>query len=37
MTTVLEEYAAEVQRSIMRYLWVKGLNTKDIYKEKFSV
>jgi hypothetical protein len=30
--TVLEEFTTEEQRSVVRYLWAKGLNTKDIHK-----
>jgi hypothetical protein len=37
MTTVLEECNTEVQPSIMRFLWAKGLNAKDIHKEIFPV
>jgi hypothetical protein len=38
MVSVLEGYTTEVRRSIVLFfLWTKGLNTKDIYKEMFSV
>jgi hypothetical protein len=37
MATVLEVYATEEQRSVMRFLWTKGLNSKDIHKEMFSI
>jgi hypothetical protein len=37
MTTVLEEYSTEEQRSVMRFLWAKGLNENDIHKEMFPV
>jgi hypothetical protein len=37
MATVLEEYTTEDQRSIVRFLWTKGLNAKDIHKEMFPV
>jgi hypothetical protein len=37
MATVLEECTIEEQRSVMRFLWAKGLNAKDIHKEMFSV
>jgi hypothetical protein len=37
MTTVLEEYTIEEKRSVVRCLWVKGLNAKDIHKEMFLV
>jgi hypothetical protein len=35
--TVLEECNAEEQRSVVLFLWAKGFNAKDIYKEMFSV
>jgi hypothetical protein len=34
---VLQEYTTEKQRSFMRFLWAKGLNTKYFYKEMFLV
>jgi hypothetical protein len=37
MTTVREEYTTEEQRSVVRFLWTKGLNTKNIHKEMFPV
>jgi hypothetical protein len=37
METVLEEYTTEEQRSVVRFLWAKGLNAKDIRKEMFPV
>jgi hypothetical protein len=37
MATVLEEYPAEEQRSVVRFLWAKGHNAKNIYKEMFPV
>jgi hypothetical protein len=37
MVTALEGYTAEEQCSVMRFLWVKGLNAKDIHKETFPV
>jgi hypothetical protein len=37
MATVLEEYTTEEQSSIVRFLWAKGLITKDIRKEMFPV
>jgi hypothetical protein len=37
MATVLEECITEEQRSVVRFLWAKGLNAKDIHKEMFSV
>jgi hypothetical protein len=33
MATVLEECTIEEQRSVVRFLWAKGLNTKDIHTE----
>jgi hypothetical protein len=37
MATMLEECTTEEQRSVVRFLWAKGLNAKDIHKEIFSV
>jgi hypothetical protein len=38
MTTLLEEYTTEEQRSGVRFfLWAKGLNAKDNRKEMFPV
>jgi hypothetical protein len=37
MATVLEECTTEDQRSVVHFLWAKGLNAKDIHKEKFHV
>jgi hypothetical protein len=37
MATVLEECTNAEQPSVMRFLWAKGLNAKDIYKEMFPV
>jgi hypothetical protein len=37
MTTVLEECNTEEQRSVVPVLWTKGLNAKDVNKEKFPV
>jgi hypothetical protein len=37
MATVLEEYATEEQRSVVRYSVGKGLSAKDIHKEMFPV
>jgi hypothetical protein len=34
---VLEECTTEEQRSVVRFLWVKGLNAEDIHKEMFHV
>jgi hypothetical protein len=35
MATVLEVYTTEEQRSVLRFLWAKGLNAIDIHKEIF--
>jgi hypothetical protein len=37
MATVLEECATEEQRYLVRFLWAKGLNAKNIHKEMFPV
>jgi hypothetical protein len=37
MVTVLEECTNEEQRSVMHFLYAKGLNAKDIRKEMFPV
>jgi hypothetical protein len=37
MATVLEKYTTEEQRSIVCFLWAKGLNSNDIYKEMCPV
>jgi hypothetical protein len=37
MTTMLEKCVTEEQRSIVRFLWAKGLATKAIHKETFPV
>jgi hypothetical protein len=37
MATVLEDCTAEEQRFIVRFLWAKGLDAKDIHKEMFPV
>jgi hypothetical protein len=37
MTTMLEEYTTEEQRSLVRFFWAKVLNAKDIHKEVFPV
>jgi hypothetical protein len=34
---VLEECNTEEQRSVMRFLWAKELNSKGIHKEIFLV
>jgi hypothetical protein len=33
MATVLEECHIEDQRSVVHFLWTKGLNASDIHKE----
>jgi transposase-like protein len=35
MVTMPEEYTTENQRSVVHFLWAKGLNAKDINKEMF--
>jgi hypothetical protein len=37
MAIVLEECTTEEQRSVVCFLWEKGLNVKDIHKEMFPV
>jgi hypothetical protein len=37
MANVLEEYTIKDRRSLLRFLWAKVLNAKDINKEMFSV
>jgi hypothetical protein len=37
MATVLEECSTEEQRSVLQFLWAKGLSAKDIHKEMFRV
>jgi hypothetical protein len=37
MPTMLKVYATEEQRSVIRFLWAKGINAKDIHKEIFRV
>jgi hypothetical protein len=37
MVTVLEECPNEEQRSVMCFLWAKGLNANNIHKEMFPV
>jgi hypothetical protein len=36
MVTVLGEYTTEEQRSVVRFLWSKGCNAKDVHKEMFT-
>jgi hypothetical protein len=37
MASVLEECSSEEQPSVVRLLWVKGLNAKGFHKEIFPV
>jgi hypothetical protein len=37
MATVLEECTIEEQRCVVRFLWAKGLNAKDIHEDVFPV
>jgi ribulose 1,5-bisphosphate synthetase/thiazole synthase len=37
MATVLEECTTEKERSVVHFLWAKGLNANDIHKEMFPV
>jgi hypothetical protein len=37
MATVLEECTTPEHRSVVHFLWAKGLNEKDIHKEMFPV
>jgi hypothetical protein len=37
MATMLEECFTDDQGSVVRFLWVNGLNAKDIHKEMFCV
>jgi hypothetical protein len=37
MASVLEECTTEEQRSLVRFLWPKALNAKDIHKGMFPV
>jgi hypothetical protein len=37
METVLEDCTTEEQRSLVRFLWAKGLNVEDIHKDMFPV
>jgi hypothetical protein len=37
MVTVLVQCIKKEQRSVVRFLWTKGLNSKDIHKEIFPV
>jgi hypothetical protein len=37
ITTVPEEYATAEQRSVLHFLWKRGLNAKVIYKKMFPI
>jgi hypothetical protein len=37
MSTVFEKYTTEEQRSVVRFLWAKGLDENDIYKGMLPV
>jgi hypothetical protein len=37
MATILNECTTEGQRSVVHFLWAKGLNAKDVNKEMFPV
>jgi hypothetical protein len=37
MATVLKDCTTEEQRPVVRFLWAKVLNAKDIHKEIFPV
>jgi hypothetical protein len=37
MATMFQECTTEEQRSVVHFLWSKGLNAKDIYKVMFPV
>jgi hypothetical protein len=37
MATVLEEYSTEKEHSVVRFLWARELNAKDIHQEIFPV
>jgi hypothetical protein len=37
MATVLEKQTTEEQCSVVRFLWAKGLNGKNIHQEMFHV
>jgi hypothetical protein len=37
MATMLEEYTTEEYLSVVRILWAKGPNARDIHKEVFPV
>jgi hypothetical protein len=37
MGTVLEVFTTEEERSVVRLMWGKGLNAKNVHKEIFPV
>jgi hypothetical protein len=37
IATVLENHTTKEQHSVVRFLWAKGLNAKNIHKEMFPV
>jgi hypothetical protein len=37
MTTMLEGCTTEEEHSVVRFLWAKGLNKKNIHEEMFPV
>jgi hypothetical protein len=37
MATVLEECTAKEQCCVVRFLWAKGLNARNIHKEMFPI
>jgi hypothetical protein len=37
MVALLQDCATEEQRSVVLFLWAKGLSAKDIHKEMFPV
>jgi hypothetical protein len=37
MVTILEKYTTKEQHSVVRFLWAKLLNAKDIHKQTFPV
>jgi hypothetical protein len=37
LATLLEEYDTDEQRSVVRFLWAKRLNTKDINNKMIPV
>jgi hypothetical protein len=37
MATTLDKCTSQEQRSVVHFLWAKGLNAKDIHKEMFPI